>query len=232
VTGAGTTTVSGYLDLLHTLHEIDAERAEAVARLDHVHGVRTELAGRTVTRAEHEVDAAEVSVSMARHDAEVIDQRAAMLWTEMRRLLGRRGRGLDPLPRPDAVPAGEVPGPDEIEAAHVRLDRAAETIRRSALGYPLTSVPPGLHGLLPPAGAVLTLLIQLPIRVLMAVAGHAYASVHVIGVILLVLSPLAGVPVLRFWVRHRYDARPDITAAGLTVLGGVIAACAMAWTSG
>jgi hypothetical protein len=210
--------MSDYRNLVRSLNDLDAAEAAALVgahrEFDADHGA----AVAEVARASRSVREADARVEAAGRTVDAVDERSAALWNEMHALLGRR---------PEALPEPAL----EItvqSTATARLDHAATMIARVATGEPIAPVPRAVIPLLPPGGALATLAIVLPIRGILALAGGRAPTLGLIAEILLFCAPFAGVPVLIAGVRHRYGARPDIGAVGLTALGGMIATCAAA----
>ncbi|HCT79019.1 MAG TPA: hypothetical protein DGG94_10820 [Micromonosporaceae bacterium] len=152
--------------------------------------------------AEDAVTVASGEVTLAQRTVAQTDLAAAGVWEEMKRVRGRRGRRLGGVPEPVAT-THEDPL-SLLDSAQTRVERA----RRG--GEPL-----------PPL--VLPLLF-----VLGAVAATVVAGIGVlIGWPVLLLAPLAGLPIASSWVDHRFAARLDPGAIGLLILGGMLATTAV-----
>ncbi|HEY1488575.1 MAG TPA: hypothetical protein VGF84_20860 [Micromonosporaceae bacterium] len=210
-----------YGRLARELGELDAACAAERAAATSAYTARVTAAAGEVDHAELVVRQAEESVRAAGCQLDAIEERCGGLWSELGALLGRRGRRLGSMPEPATDPQSDLPTPSQL------LDRASGTIARAALGEPIAPTPATLLPLLPPAGALAALSIGLPIRGILALTGQRIAGVDLGAEILIFFAPFAGVPVLFAWARHRYGARPDIGAAALTALGGMIASCAL-----
>jgi hypothetical protein len=211
-----------YRRLAQELAALDASRDAEHRAASGAHAARAAASSGEIEHADQVVRAAEASVRAAHEQLDAIEKRSADLWAEMRALLGRRGRRVGELPEPDpAVNTTMESTPDQL------LDRASGTVARVALGEPIAPIPGALIPALPPLGSVASLLVGLPVRGLFALTGGRYSGVNLAVEILIFLAPFAGVPVLVAWARHRYGARPDIGAAALTALGGMIASCAL-----
>jgi hypothetical protein len=152
--------------------------------------------------AEDAVAVASGEVALAQRTVAQTDLAAAGVWEDLKRVRGRRGRRLGPVPSP--VPTVHEDPLALLDSASARVERA----RRG--GEPL---PPFVLPLLFGIGAVASFLISL--------LGTR------IGWPVLLLAPLAGLPVARRWVDHRYAARLDPGAIGLLVLGGMVATAAV-----
>jgi hypothetical protein len=153
--------------------------------------------------AEDAIAVASGEVALAQRTVAQTDIAAAGIWEELKRVRGRRGRRLGPVPTP--APTGQDDPLTLLDSASARVERA----RRG--GEPLPPfVLPALFG----TGAAAACLI-------------AFLGTF-IGWPLLLIAPLAGLPVARHWVDHRYAARLDPGAIGLLVLGGMLAT-AVVW---
>ncbi|HEY2793797.1 MAG TPA: hypothetical protein VGJ28_15640 [Micromonosporaceae bacterium] len=210
-----------YRRLAQELAELDAARETERRAASGAHAARVAAASGEIDHADQVVRAAEASVRTAGERLDAVEARSVDLWAEMRALLGRRGRRLGDLRDAAAETALESETPEQL------LNRASGTIARVALGEPIAPIPGTLIPALPPLGAIAALLVGLPVRALFALTGGRYSGVNLAVEILIFLAPFAGVPALVFWTRHRYGARPDIGAAALTALGGMIASCAL-----
>jgi hypothetical protein len=200
------------LDTGHKMALADAERAFAVATAPESRDVAEATAVLKVAN--------EAAWSAARRRAHV-DIRAERIWAELAALLGRRGRRLGALPDPAAdLTFGNTSA--RAEAATAALERASDTIARSARGEAIGVVPGWALALLPFVGAACALVVAYPMRLLIASHGSLLAQAFVL------VAPFAGLPLVAWWARDRFGCPPDGGVMGLTALGGMIAACATA----
>ena len=158
---------------------------------------------------EHDLAAAEDAaavasgeVALAQRGVAQTDLAAAGIWEDLKRVRGRRGRRLGPVPPP--APTTQEDPLALLDSACARVERA----RRG--GEPLPPfVLPMLFGLGALASCAIAFLGTL------------------IGWPLLLIAPLAGLPVARRWVDHRFAARLDPGSIGLLALGGMLATAAV-----
>ncbi len=151
-----------------------------------------------LSAAEDAVAVAAGEVALAQRSVAQTDLAAAGVWQDLKRVRGRRGRRLGPVPEP--CPTGHEDPLALLDQAAARVERA----RRG--GEPL---PPFVLPLLFAIGALASCLI-------------AFAGTY-IGWPILLVAPLAGLPVARHWIDHRYAARLDPGSIGLLLLGGMLA---------
>lgn len=143
-----------------------------------------------------------------------VDQQAERIWTELLSGHRWRARRAGPLPAPAA---GPVAGPVAADPASLLANAAARVARarRGAEALPL------------PLLLSLVALGALGAVALGLLAG-AVADLHWLSWPLFMLAPFVGIPVAARWVDYWAATRLDTGAIGLTVLGGMLAACGVA----
>jgi hypothetical protein len=148
--------------------------------------------------AQDAVTTAASSVSLAQRTVAQTDLAAAAIWDDMKRVRGRRGRRLGHVPDPG--PPSQADPLALLESASTRVERA----RRG--GEPLP-------------------LVILPLLFLLGAASATVVAVFgvLLGWLLLLPAPLAGLPLAHRWVDSRFAARLDPGAIGVLVLGGMLA---------
>jgi hypothetical protein len=155
--------------------------------------------------AEDAVAVAAGEVALAQRTVAQTDLAAAGVWQDLKRVRGRRGRRLGPVP--DPLPTHHEDPLGLLDSAAARVERA----RRG--GEPLP------HFVLPVLFAIGAL-----------VASVITFAGTFVGWPVLLIAPWAGLPVARRWVDHRYAARLDPGAIALLVLGGMLATAGV-WLS-
>jgi hypothetical protein len=236
--------IERYQSLTSELAALSAGHAGALARADRA------LAAASAPES-HDVDAANEALRVANEAAWAaakrcvqVDARAERIWAELGAYLGRRGRRLGALPSPEAdltfggttaarsprraATAGSARGAATVGSARAAamsaLDRASDTIARSARGEPIGAVPGWALALLPLVGAGCALVVSYPMRALTGLS-----VLGAVAQIMVLVAPFAGLPLSAWWVRDRFGCRADGGVMGLTALGGMIAACATAF---
>jgi hypothetical protein len=227
--------IERYRALASELAALSAGHVGALARADRA------LAAASAPES-YDLDAATVALRAANEAAwaaakrcAYVDARAERIWAELYAYLGRRGRRLGPLPSPEAdltfggttaarSARGAATAGSARAAAMSALDRASDTIARSARGEPIGAVPGWALALLPLLGAACALVVSFPMRALTGLS-----ALGALAQILVLVAPFAGLPLSAWWVRDRFGCPPDGGVMGLTALGGMIAACAAAF---
>ncbi|WP_020523132.1 hypothetical protein [Catelliglobosispora koreensis] len=148
--------------------------------------------------AEDAVSSASATVTQAHRVVAQTDLAAAGVWDELKRVRGRRGRRLGGVP--DAACSSQADPEALLASASTRVERA----RRG--GEPL-----------PPMVLPLLFFLGAGCAALVALLGVF------IGWLVLLPAPLAGLPLARHWVDHRFAARLDPGAIGVLVIGGMLA---------
>ena len=138
-----------------------------------------------------------------------VDQQAERIWTDMLAGLGWRARRAGPLPPPDLGALAEPDPASLLAAAATRVARARRGSR--TLPLPLLASLVGIGALCGVALALLAGATDYP-----WLSWPCYAA-----------APFAGVPFAARWVDYRAAARPDVAAAGLTALGGLLGTVAV-----
>jgi hypothetical protein len=183
-----------------------------------------------------------------------VDREAERLWAELRRVLGWRGALLGDPPAP-AEPVAGVPGPVLLaRAAHavagLRADREGRGRRQrgdrrggragggAAGRHARRTLPWWAVALLPVLGAGAAAVIALAAGGLVTLSGLAGGSVlgglslaralGAMGWLAFLAAPFAGVPVAVAVGLRRFGVRPDAGGVALTVVAGMVAACAIA----
>ncbi|GLH95659.1 hypothetical protein [Phytohabitans aurantiacus] len=157
-----------------------------------------------------------------------VDREATRLWDELRRVLGWRGRRLGDLPPPtpvDLLPTGSAPA-----MAVDLLDGAARRIDQARRGAPRPPLPRWILPLLPPLGALGATMTGLVAGGLVTIAHFDTGlqwPLRLLGWLAFLLAPFTSVPVAAICVDRQFNSRLDTGAAGLTVLGGLCAGCAL-----
>ncbi len=198
--------------------------AESRYRTELADAGRSDVDGRAaldaaVAEAAAAMEAARASAAAAAAAVAVTDREAARLWRELGALLGgRAGRRLGPLP---------PPGWSTVDGGH--LERAAAALATARRRGTTTAVPPWFLAGLPVLGAACSAVAVFAVRGLLGSAGH-HVALTVLGQVLLFLAPFVGLPALLAVSRHEHGRAPDLIAIGLTVLGGMLASCAITVT--
>lgn len=140
-----------------------------------------------------------------------VDRQADKIWTDL--LAGHRWRArrAGPLPPPDPRPAVGADPAELLAQAAARVARA----RRGAEALPL----PLLLSLVLVGGTAAVAVGLLAA----ALTGTAWLSWP-----LFMIAPFVGIPLAARWVDYWAATRLDAGAIGLTVLGGMLAVCALA----
>jgi hypothetical protein len=205
-------------------------RAVDLAAADRAYADGVAAASAELRRAEVDAVQADRRAAKAASTVVDVDREVGRLWGELHPMRGwLRGRGRD-LPEPVQYAAGRDLAGDE--AASAALDRASREV--DAAGRPARPrgpMPGWMPVLLPFVGATVAALLGLLSGGLVTLAdlGAPGADMwRMVGWIAFLLAPLAGVPVASVWIRRRFGARLDTGAAGLIVLGGLVALCSVA----
>jgi hypothetical protein len=188
----------------------------STAEASYVEGTRAVAADRATATEAAAVAARRVQAAGAAI-AET-DRDATRLWGDLRHSLGWRGRRLGGLPEPDSSTVDSATGPVELLGRVADLLALAQRTGRPA-------VPRRVLPLLPILGAVAAALVTAVATGLLLIGDTATT---VLGQVTLFLAPFAGLPVATGWADRRYGARLDTGAIGLTVIGGMVAACGFA----
>lgn len=231
--------IERYRELTLELAALSAGHAGALARADRALAAASAPESHDIAAATEGLRVANEAAWAAAKRCAYVDARAERIWAELYAYLGRRGRRLGELPAPGAdltfggTPVarsakGAATAGSARAAAMSALDRASNTIARSARGEPIGAVPGWALGLLPLIGAVCALLVSYPMRALSS-AAHGVTVVVAVAQILLLVAPFGGLPLAAWWVRDRFGCPPDGGVMGLAALGGMVAACATAF---
>jgi hypothetical protein len=157
------------------------------------------------------IESACADVVVAREAAVAdVDHQADRIWTEMVAGLSWRSRRAGPLPPPDLGSLADHDPAARLAAAAARVARA----RRGAHVLPL------------PLLASLAL-IGAACAVALALLAGAAVSLPWLSWPCYVAAPFAGIPLASRWVDYWAAARPDAASIGLTILGGMLATCAV-----
>jgi hypothetical protein len=188
----------------------------STAETSYVEGTRAVAADRATA-----TEAATVAAARARAASAAVaetDRETTRIWGELRHTLGWRGRRLGAAPGPAPSTVDIAAGPVEL------LRRVADLLALSQRsGRP--PVPRRVLPLLPALGAVIAALVTAVATGLLLLGA---TTTTVLGQVTLFLAPFAGLPVATEWADRRYGARLDTGAIGLTVIGGMVAACGFA----
>lgn len=197
-----TTAATRYRELVANLVAASRRHVAANATAQESYADASAALEHDMAAAEDAVAVASGEVTLAQRTVAQTDLAAAAVWEDLKRVRGRRGRRLGPVPEPVATP---------YEDPLALLDSAAARIERARRGG--EPVPPLVLPLLFGLGA--------------ATAAVVAAIGVLIGWPLLLVAPLAGLPLGQRWVDHRYAARLDPGAIGLLVMGGMLATAAV-----
>jgi hypothetical protein len=114
-----------------------------------------------------------------------------------------------------------------VDGRHLR--RAAAALAAARRRGTTATIPPWFLAGLPVLGAACSAVAVFTVRGLLALVGH-HVALTVLCQVLLFLAPFAGLPPLVALTRHEHGRSPDLVATGLTVLGGMLASCAITVT--
>lgn len=208
-----------YRALVGELTELERRRAEDLAAAEQSYVDDTAAVARALTDTARRHEDAAARERAAEADIASTDARAALLWLELRALVGRwAGRRIGPVP----VPV-EPPSTVDVSGA-VALHRAGLALTRSRRRVP-GQVGRGFVFLLPILGAAGAGLVLLLVRLIGAVLGAHDAVLDALAQLVVFLAPFAGIPVAYAIGNRWYGRPPDTGGIGLTALGGMLAAC-------
>jgi hypothetical protein len=228
-----TTRDQDYQLMMSALAQVAKRRDEELSSAEEAYQDHAARAAGELARAEGEATAADSWAGAAAGQVLDVDREAGRLWEQLRR--GRGMRTLGELPDPlaiEAMPrvaieAGHESIPETPrQSARTLLARASDRIDvtvRPAFRGPL---PRWLLPLLPVAGALVAAAAGLFAAGLVTLGDQPIpggAALRLIGWLIFVIAPSAGVPMTAV-LAHRRNARLDITGVGLTLLGGMISA--------
>ena len=190
-----------------------------------VAAVEAELAALTTA-----ADRAERAAARAAAAVVAVDREADRLWARLRKVLGWRGALLGDTPAP-AEPERGAPEPGALLA---RAGRAVEALRPDSPRRtgPVRPLPWLVVALLPALGAAAAALAALAAGGLVTL-GHATAAeplgsaLRGLGYLAFLAAPFAGAPVAAALAARR-GRRLDAGGMALAVVGGMVAACAVA----
>jgi hypothetical protein len=219
-----------YRRLVVALTTASARRTADVAAAEDAYAggvaaVEAELAALTA-----EADRSERSAARAASAVVAVDLEADRLWGRLRKVLGWRGALLGDTPAP-AEPEQGAPEPAVLLA---RAGRAVEALRPDSPRRtgPVRPLPWLVVALLPALGAAVAATVALAAGGLVTL-GHAGGGAHVgaglrgLGYLAFLAAPFAGTPVAAALAGRR-GRRLDAGGLALTVVGGMVAASAVA----
>jgi len=212
-----------YLALVEQFAEVAQRRDADLAEIEmsYVDGVAALDA--TAGAAQQDVERAVAAVASATTALADTDAEAERIWRALRDRLGRRGRRgrrLDSVPEPVESTVDARDARDLLVAAAARVARSA---RRDTGG----ELPIHILAALPAVGAAAACGIGLVAGGLAALADAGFSALGALAWLVFLAAPFGGLPPAYAWAVRRYRARLDGGAIGLTVLGGMVACCAL-----
>ena len=212
-----------YLALVEQFAEVAQRRDANLAEIEmsYVDGVAALDA--TAGAAQQDVERAVAAVASATTALADTDAEAERIWRALRDRLGRRGRRgrrLDSVPEPVESTVDARDARDLLVAAAARVARSA---RRDTGG----ELPTHILAALPAVGAAAACGIGLVAGGLAALADAGFSALGALAWLVFLAAPFGGLPPAYAWAVRRYRARLDGGAIGLTVLGGMVACCAL-----
>lgn len=209
-----------YLALVEQFAEVAQRRDADLAEIEmsYVDGVAALDA--TAGAAQQDVERAVAAVASATTALADTDAEAERIWRALRDRLGRRGRRLDSVPEPVESTVDARDARDLLVAAAARVARSA---RRDTGG----ELPTRILAALPAVGAAAACGIGLVAGGLAALADAGFSALGALAWLVFLAAPFGGLPPAYAWAVRRYRARLDGGAIGLTVLGGMVACCAL-----
>jgi hypothetical protein len=220
--------VSGeYGRLLAELAAVASRREADLTAAERAYADGMATAAAEVRRSHTAAAAAERRAAAAASTVVEVDREASRLWDELRKVRSPWAPRSGPPPEPAVI----VDGSASREAVVAALDRASRRIDGARRGAPRAPLPRFATPLLPLIGAATAGLTGLVAGGLVTVAelGAPGAGVlRALGWLAYLAAPFTGIPVAAAWVGRRLDSRLDTGAAGLLVVGGLTALCALA----
>jgi hypothetical protein len=239
-----TTRDRDYQFMMSALADVARRRDEALAEAEQAYQTSAAQAAGERARAEGDAISADRWAGAAASQVVDVDQEAARLWQQLGRAPGIRVRALGELPEPlpvEALPrtalgSGPESGalvPVPRQSARTLLSRAAGRIEVKERPVLRRSLPRWSLPLLPLLGALVSGLCGLIAAGLVTFGGTPIpggAGLRVLGWLVFVLAPSAGVPVAAALAHRKLHASLDIGGIGLTLLGGMVAATVLSVT--
>jgi hypothetical protein len=229
-----------YQAMMAALADVARRRDHGLEGADQAYQTSSAQAAGELARAEGDAAEAERWAHVAASQVEDVDQEAARIWEQLRRVPGMRPRTVGELPEPAAVdplpraaleraPEPGVVAPAPRQSARTLLARAAERIEVTGRPPRRRAMPRWTLPVLPLAGALAAGLVALFAAGLMTTFPDAWL-VRALGWGLFLLAPSAGLPLTAAWAHRRLLARLDVGGIALTLFGGMLAATLMAVT--
>jgi hypothetical protein len=216
-----------YGRLLAELSAVASRREADLAAAERAYADGMATAATEVRRSHTVAAAAERRAAAAASTVVEVDREAARLWDELRKVRSPWSPRSGPPPEPSII----VDGSASREAVVAALDRAGRRIDGARRGAPRAPLPTYATPLLPLIGAAtagLTGLIAGGLVTVAELGAPGAGVIRALGWLAYLVAPFTGIPVAAAWVGRRMDSRLDTGAAGLIVVGGLIALCALA----
>lgn len=234
-----TTRDRDYQRMMTALADVAKRRDAALESAEQAYQQYAAQAAGELARAETDAASADSWAGTAAAQVDDVDREASRLWGELRRVPGMRARALGELPAPveparaalSRTDSGTVV-PAPRQSASVLLARAAGRIDDRARPPLRRRLPRWALAILPLVGALSSGLTGLLAAGLVDFGGQDVPAAAVItgaGWLGFAVAPSAGVPVAALFA-HRRHARLGIRGIGLTLLGGMASATALALT--
>jgi hypothetical protein len=239
---AGADRLVEYRRLVTALTAASARRAADLETAERAYARGTAEAEAELTALTTAADRAERWAAGAAAAVVAVDREADRLWAELRRVLGWRGALLGDTPAP-ADPDRGASGPallaraaravDALRPENSRLERQRDRQRDGRRRAGVRRRLPWwvVVTLLPALGATVAAAVALAAGGLVTlgqVGGRAGEAMRLLGYLTFLIAPFTGLPAAAAVAGRRFGGRLDAGGVALTVLGGMIAGCAIA----